>query len=222
MQPQHITNQYFAYQPQVHLHIIQPNRVQNVSQVQARNQEVYRQHRGDISRKFKAIGVVYFSLGVLLMFIGALAIYYGAPDIPYVIPVHIVTAIMLCAAGICSYLAGRRTQTEDSVSPQIKCLVSTIFCLTIGMISFCFVTAGINGAMGIAFCFGIEYSRSGSVQNVNDMCTKNKDQNVIMSSVIIGVSVLGGLFCILVTCFFCVFRRIFGLQKERPRRQILF
>ncbi|XP_033760943.1 uncharacterized protein LOC117342791 [Pecten maximus] len=190
---------------------------QDVSQVQLQIQDAYRQFRGTISKKTRIFGLINCLFGVLLMVIGALSIYYGAPDVPYVLPLHVVTGIMLLADGMCAYQAGRLTQKEDTVTPTIKCLMLMVYCLSLVGVTFCFVTAGINGGMGIGFCLGTEYSRTGNVQRLNDQCTENKERNIAFCIVIILISVLAGIHCILVTVFFCVYGRFYGVTNRRRR-----
>ncbi|OWF39209.1 uncharacterized protein LOC110465309 [Mizuhopecten yessoensis] len=223
MQPVYYTGsgngQRNTYNSPVHFQVAYPNTLQNASsQIQTQNQEVYRQHRSNISGKSRAFGVIYCFLGVLLVVIGAIGIYYGAPDMPYVVPLHIATGIMLIAAGICAFMASNRIQTEDSVSAQTKCLMIGLFCLSVVGVTICFVTAGINGVMGVVFCLGVEYSCSGDrsckVRSVNDQCTENEDTNIAVCSVIIVVSFLASLLCILVTCFFCRYGRLFGIKNN--------
>lgn len=97
-----------------------------------------------------------------------------------------------------------------------------LFGLCLAGVSLCFVTAGLNGGMGVAFCLGVEYSRQSSsgTRTVNDQCTANKDENIAISSVIIALGVLAGFFCILVTFFFCAYGGLYGIKNNRSRRHM--
>lgn len=204
----------------VHLTVVNDRHWQVPRQIQT--EEAYRKYRpkrGEISRRFRTRGVIQCLLGSLLGIIGAIGIYYGAPDVPYVIPIHIITGFVLIAVGMCSFQGGKRIEDENTVTQKTKCLMIAVFSLNIVGITFSFLTAAINGGMGVGFCLGTEFSRTtinGRVfQTENDQCTENKDVNIAISATYIVIGVLAGIHCILGLPFFCIYGPVFGIYNNK-------
>lgn len=91
---------------------------------------------------------------------------------------------------------------------------------------FCILTTVINGAIGVAFCLGVEYTErtysSGvTKREVNDQCTVNKNENIALCSITIVLGLVGGLFCILGIIFYCTgFIKLFTQNVNRTGDQM--